>query len=94
MATAQEKVAVIGGSSGIGLAAAQRLVAEGFDVVVSARTRERAEVAAKTVGSDASGLMLDYGNRQSVIAFFKAIGAFDHLVLSAAGPAAWGRSAN
>ena len=90
MATAMEKVAVIGGSSGIGLAAAQRLAAEGFSVVVSARTRERVEAAVKTIGAAASGHMLDYGNQQSIAAFFMAMGSFDHLVLAAAGPAAWG----
>ena len=34
MMTAKEKVAVVGGSSGIGLAAAQRLAAEGYGVVI------------------------------------------------------------
>lgn len=90
MTTAKEKVAVIGGSSGIGLAAAQRLAAEGFSVVVSARTRERVEAAVKTIGAGVSGHVLDYGNRQGIAAFFKAMGSFDHLVLAAAGPAAWG----
>jgi NAD(P)-dependent dehydrogenase (short-subunit alcohol dehydrogenase family) len=90
MTTAKEKVAVVGGSSGIGLAAARRLAAEGFDVVVSARTRERVETAVNTTGAGASGHVLDYANRQSIAAFFEATGPFDHLVLTAAGPAAWG----
>ncbi|HYA38487.1 MAG TPA: SDR family oxidoreductase [Candidatus Methylomirabilis sp.] len=90
MATVKEKVAVVGGSSGIGLAAAQRLATEGFSVVVSARTHERVEAAVKTIGAGASGHTLDYGDRQSIAGFFKATGSFDHLVLAAAGPAAWG----
>ncbi len=90
MTTAKEKVAVVGGSSGIGLATAQRLAAEGFGVAVSARTRERVEAAVNTIGADASGYVLDYANRRSIAAFFEAVGPFDHLVLAAAGPAAWG----
>ena len=90
MTTMKEKVAVVGGSSGIGLAAARRLAAEGFGVVVSARTPERVEAAVKTIGTGASGHVLDYANRDSIAAFFEAAGPFDHLVLTAAGPAAWG----
>ena len=40
----------VGGSSGIGLAAARRAVAAGWDVVVASREPERAIVALKTVG--------------------------------------------
>jgi NAD(P)-dependent dehydrogenase (short-subunit alcohol dehydrogenase family) len=90
MTTAKEKVAVVGGSSGIGLAAARRLAAEGFSVVVSARTRDRVEAALKTAGAGASGHVLDYANRESISSFFESTGPFDHLVLTAAGPAAWG----
>ena len=89
MMTAKEKVVIVGGSSGIGLAAAQRLAAEGYGVVVSARAPERVEAAVKTIGAGASGHVLDYANRRSIAAFFEAAGPFDHLVLTAAGPAAW-----
>jgi NAD(P)-dependent dehydrogenase (short-subunit alcohol dehydrogenase family) len=36
-----EKVVIIGGSSGMGLASAKRLTTEGYTVVVSARSQER-----------------------------------------------------
>jgi NAD(P)-dependent dehydrogenase (short-subunit alcohol dehydrogenase family) len=37
-----------------------------------------------------SGQPLDYADRPGIAAAFEVIGTFDHLVLAAAGPAAWG----
>ncbi|WP_037367221.1 SDR family oxidoreductase [Amycolatopsis orientalis] len=42
---------VTGGSSGIGLAAAERLAAEGAHVFITGRSADALEVAAKTIGS-------------------------------------------
>jgi NAD(P)-dependent dehydrogenase (short-subunit alcohol dehydrogenase family) len=86
----KEKVAIVGGSSGIGLASAQRLAREGYAVVISARSQERLDRALPSIGNGATGLTLDYTDRASIQRFFAALGAFDHLLLVANTPMPWG----
>ena len=74
----------VGGSSGIGLAAARRAAAAGWDVVIVSREPERADVAAERV-------VLDITDEGAVRETFEALGPIDHLVFSpvarAGGPA-------
>ena len=65
----------VGGSSGIGLAAAQRAAAAGWDVVVASRNPERADV-------DAERVVLDIADEAAVRETFGALGPIDHLVFS------------
>ncbi|WP_037712785.1 SDR family NAD(P)-dependent oxidoreductase [Amycolatopsis sp. AA4] len=52
MGQLEGKTAVVtGGSSGIGLAAAERLVAEGAHVFITGRNRDALDAAAKNIGS-------------------------------------------
>jgi uncharacterized protein len=55
------RAVITGGSSGIGLALARRLVAGGYEVVLVARGRERLEAAAASLGPAASALVADVG---------------------------------
>ncbi|KDF00865.1 short-chain dehydrogenase [Mycolicibacterium aromaticivorans JS19b1 = JCM 16368] len=50
---------VTGGTSGIGLATAQRLASEGAHVFLTGRTQERADAAAASIGDGASGVAAD-----------------------------------
>ena len=52
MLLAGQKVVVVGGSSGIGLATAQLAKSEGADVVVASRNAERLQAAAGKFGGD------------------------------------------
>jgi len=68
-----DKVAIItGGSSGIGLAAARRLGAEGARIVIASQNKERIEAAAERVrkedGVDVLGLECDVSSESQVIA--------------------------
>jgi len=90
MKTGTQTVVIVGGSSGMGLASAQRLEREGYRVVITARTQARVDAALSRMGGAVSGQTLDYADPASIAAAFAQIGAFDHLVLAAAGPAAWG----
>jgi len=74
---------VTGASSGIGAATAQRLAAEGFQVVVGARRMERLEPLAASIGARA--LPLDVTDPSSVDAFAAALDRVDVLVNNAGG---------
>jgi NAD(P)-dependent dehydrogenase (short-subunit alcohol dehydrogenase family) len=57
------KIAVItGGNSGIGLATAQRFVAEGAYVFITGRRQAELDAAVKTIGSNVTGVQGDVAN--------------------------------
>ncbi|WP_335983538.1 SDR family oxidoreductase [Streptomyces sp. CA2R106] len=73
------RVVIMGGTSGIGLATARALRADGAEVVVTGRDQERLAAAA------AEGLTaerVDGTDEKAVTAFFERFGAFEHLVLA------------
>ena len=69
------KIVFVGGSSGIGLAAARKAVAAGWDVIVASRNPGRADVDAETVE-------LDVTDVEMVRSYFGSLGPIDHLVSS------------
>lgn len=77
------KTVVIGGSSGMGLAIAQKLHSLGHEIVIASRSKDKLEKAVKTIGK-AEIYVLDVTKEKEVIEFFNAVGPFDHLVTSAA----------
>jgi NADP-dependent 3-hydroxy acid dehydrogenase YdfG len=74
---------VTGASSGIGAATAERLGAEGFDVVLGARRIDRLTELAERIGGRA--LQLDVTDDASVAAFAGALDRVDVLVNNAGG---------
>jgi NADP-dependent 3-hydroxy acid dehydrogenase YdfG len=74
---------VTGASSGIGAATAERLAAEGFDVVLGARRLDRLTALAERIGGRA--LPLDVTDPASVEAFAAAVPQVDVLVNNAGG---------
>lgn len=82
MSLAGKKVVVVGGSSGIGLAAAERAKHEGAEVVVASRNAERLKAAAGKIG--ATAIAADVTSDDSVAALFSATGPVDHVVVTAA----------
>ena len=90
MNSKQQKVMVVGGSSGIGLATAQRLAREGYDVIITARNQAHVDAALAKIAAKVAGVTLNYADPASIAAAFDQVGELDHLVITAAGPAAWG----
>jgi NAD(P)-dependent dehydrogenase (short-subunit alcohol dehydrogenase family) len=77
-----KKVVVVGGSSGIGFATAELVKKQGAEVVIASRNSDKVKTAAGKIG--AKGIAADVTNDQSVVDLFKACGAVDHVVVSAA----------
>jgi NADP-dependent 3-hydroxy acid dehydrogenase YdfG len=74
---------VTGASSGIGKATAERLAAEGFDVVVGARREDRLHALAEAIGGRA--MRLDVTDPASVDAFCATVSECQVLVNAAGG---------
>ncbi len=90
MTTKQEHVAILGGSSGIGLAAAKRLRSEGKKVTIAGRDPARLERARIEIGDDIETKSFDATDLFKIHAFFRELGAFDHLVLTFGGGKGFG----
>jgi NAD(P)-dependent dehydrogenase (short-subunit alcohol dehydrogenase family) len=90
MMLTNQKVVVIGGSSGMGLAAAKRCASEGAQVTIASRNQEKLARAAGQIGKDCRQAVLDMTDEKSVEAFFLGLTGLDHLLLVGAGRPAWG----
>jgi NAD(P)-dependent dehydrogenase (short-subunit alcohol dehydrogenase family) len=78
-----QRIVVVGGTSGIGLAVAEGSAREGAQVVVASRRPESVEAAVKLLGDGTEGHVLDATGEDAVRGFFERIGAYDHLVYTA-----------
>lgn len=79
----EQRVVLLGGTSGIGLATAQAAQADGASVVVVSSRAERVAGALKTLGARAEGHAVDMTDESALKGLFERLGAFDHLVYSA-----------
>ena len=78
-----QRIAIIGGSSGIGYAVAECALAEGAQVVIGSSNAANVEAAVARLGKGASGGVVNVNDEASVAAFFERLGAFNHLVFTA-----------
>jgi NAD(P)-dependent dehydrogenase (short-subunit alcohol dehydrogenase family) len=77
-----QKVVVVGGSSGIGLATAELARREGAEVIIASRNADRLNAAAQKLG--VKGIVADVTSDDSVAGLFRACGPVDHVVVTAA----------
>ena len=82
MMLAGQKVVVVGGSSGIGLATAELAKREGANVIVASRNADRLNAAAARFG--ATAIAADVTSDESVASLFRNCGPVDHVVVTAA----------
>ena len=85
MKLAGKRIVVMGGGSGIGLAAAKALSALGADVTITGRSSGKLEEAARASGARLRAEAVDAASAEALRGFYKRLGAFDHLVLSLSG---------
>jgi|GEM_PF-5645066 len=64
--TETEKIVIIGGTSGIGLAVAQRAINESKEVVIIGRDSERLDQAKSILGDSAEGYIADAGDSRAL----------------------------
>jgi NAD(P)-dependent dehydrogenase (short-subunit alcohol dehydrogenase family) len=78
-----QRVVILGGSSGIGLATAQAVAAQGAAVVIASSNKVRVDRAVATLPPGAGGYAVDLTEEAAVKVFFAGLGSFDHLVFTA-----------
>jgi NAD(P)-dependent dehydrogenase (short-subunit alcohol dehydrogenase family) len=77
-----QHVVIVGGSSGIGLAAARLLLQKEHQVTITGRDAGRLESARKALSGELHTLVMDAADPTNLPIAFDRIGAFDHLVLA------------
>jgi NAD(P)-dependent dehydrogenase (short-subunit alcohol dehydrogenase family) len=78
-----KRVVVVGGTSGIGLSAAQAFLSESASVIIASRSASKLSEAKRVLGGDVEAYELDFRTEEKVTEFFNKIGNFDHLVVTA-----------
>ncbi|WP_432729982.1 SDR family oxidoreductase [Variovorax sp. W6] len=84
-ALANQKIVIVGGSSGIGLGVAAAALEHGADVVIVGRSQEKLQAAQRTLGASPrlESIAADMSNEDEVSQLFGKVGPFDHLVATA-----------
>lgn len=77
-----QKIVIVGGSSGIGYAVAQQVLAAGAQVIIASRSNERLSAAARQLGERVQTEVVDAADEQSIADFFRRVGHFDHLAIT------------
>lgn len=82
MRISEQRVLVVGGGTGIGLAVARLAAAEGAQVVIAGRSRARLDEAVLQIGGEVAAIEVDARAAQSIARMFLEVGAVDHLVVT------------
>jgi NAD(P)-dependent dehydrogenase (short-subunit alcohol dehydrogenase family) len=83
MSLADQRVVIIGGSSGMGLATAHAAAAAGASVTIASSHRERLDAALAELPDTCDGFVTDTRAEADVAALFERVGTLDHLVYTA-----------
>ena len=78
-----ERIVVLGGSSGIGLATAQAAAREGATVVIASSQKTRIDEALATLPAGTEGHVLDLTGRRATQALFAQLGGLERLMFTA-----------
>jgi NAD(P)-dependent dehydrogenase (short-subunit alcohol dehydrogenase family) len=78
-----QRIVLLGGTSGIGFATAEAAARDGASVVVASSRQQSVDRAIKALPKGAEGHAIDLSREDAVAKFFDSIGSFDHLVYTA-----------
>lgn len=83
MSLVDQRVVVIGGSSGMGLATARAAAAAGASVTIASSGKERLDAALAELPDTCEGFVTDVRDDANIAALFEHVGELDHLVYTA-----------
>jgi NADPH:quinone reductase-like Zn-dependent oxidoreductase len=78
-----QRLVIIGGTSGFGMATAKAASAEGASVIVASSKKTNVDRALAELPAGTEGHVLDITQESAVTDFFSTIGEFDHLAVTA-----------
>ena len=78
-----QRMVILGGTSGIGLATAKLAQQEGADVVIASSRKQRVDHALGSLSNGVEGQVVDLSDEAQLRALLERIGAFDTLVFTA-----------
>ncbi len=78
-----QRIVILGGTSGLGLATAQAAAHEGAQLIVASSRQYSVDHALATLPSGATGHTIDLTDETQIKALFDRIGEIDHLVFTA-----------
>jgi len=83
MKLSEQRIVILGGSSGIGLATAQASARKGATVVIASSRKDRVQSALVALPAGAEGHIADLADENATRTLFETIGEFDHLIYTA-----------
>lgn len=83
MSLSGQRVVVIGGTSGIGLAVARAAAEAGASVIVASRRKTKIDAALEKLPAGVRGEPVNVRDEEDVRQFFGRVGEFDHLAFTA-----------
>ncbi|GAA1331004.1 SDR family oxidoreductase [Pseudonocardia xinjiangensis] len=83
MALSGQRIVIIGGSSGMGLASARAASAAGAAVTIASSDQGRLEAALAGLPGSCEGVVVNTRNEADVAALFAGVGELDHMVYTA-----------
>jgi NAD(P)-dependent dehydrogenase (short-subunit alcohol dehydrogenase family) len=78
-----QKVVLLGGTSGIGLATALAAAEDGASVIVVSSTQQKVDEALSVLPQESRGFIANLGDEKEIEQLFAKIGHFDHLIFTA-----------
>jgi NAD(P)-dependent dehydrogenase (short-subunit alcohol dehydrogenase family) len=78
-----QRIAILGGTSGIGLATAEAVAKDGAAIVVVSSRQQSVDRARAALPAGTEGHSCDLSDDKQIARLFERIGAFDHLVYTA-----------